>query len=229
MSQHIFLFDYIKFKEEAAPFVKLADVGEYKPIIAKANEIATLIDSEDWILEDMGTTLKAFDKWQENAEIGHITGFSFLVLLSQFLKLSPFPTPGLGNIAKALISSNWSQKEIELLKNGMSTTVLLKPSEADDMLKRPPVPDSRWHDPSYYYWWLRPEYAFHTGWWDIQQLGSLREKLLEAKQVVENADIHKLNFHPSISKQTIYEHYERTIQLFGFATDQEFGLLTITR
>jgi hypothetical protein len=177
----------------------------------------------------MGTTLKGFKKFQKAGEIGHVTGFSFLVLLSQFLKSSPHPLLGLGNVTKALTLSNWLPRDIELLRSGMSTTVLLKPTVVKDVLKRPPAPDPRWHNPAYYWWWLRPEYAFYTGWWNIQQLESLRKKLLESEQVIEDVDVEQLQFHPSVTKQTVRDHYEQTVQLFELVIEQGVGLLAITK
>jgi hypothetical protein len=111
----------------------------------------------------------------------------------------------------------------------MSTTVLLKPTVVKDVLKRPPAPDPRWHNPAYYWWWLRPEYAFYTGWWNIQQLESLRKKLLESEQVIEDVDVEQLQFHPSVTKQTVRDHYEQTVQLFELVIEQGVGLLAITK
>ena len=229
MYQAIFLFDYIQFRQEAEPFIEMADKGSYTPIIAKANDIASQIVPKGWILEDMGTTLKKFQKFQEDGEIGHVTGFSFLVLLSQFLKRDPSSAPGLDNVAKVLKLSDWFPKDIELLRRGMSTTVLLKPTGFDDVLKRPPAKDSRWHLPAYYWWWLRPEYSFETGWWGIQQLTNLRDKLLESEQFIENVDLEQLNLHPSVTKHTVRDHYEQTLQLFELSINQGIGLLSITR
>lgn len=230
MYHAIFLLDYVGFRQEVEPFVRLADKGEYAAIIDKATEIAVRIAPEEWILEDLGTSLKGFsDEAQESRSTPQTIGFSFLVLLSQFLKPVPFPAPGLGNVAQAVTLLNWDRKDVDLLRNGMATTTLLKPDLVENPLERPPSDDPRWHKESHYWWWLRPEYAFYTGWWEVRQLEKLRNILSKTQPKLAQVDVAQLNLHPSVTNKVLHENYERTIQLFDLAVSQQVGLYSITR
>lgn len=229
MFHAFFLFDYERFRQNASPYIELADKGEFTPIIEKANKIAVTINPEDWILEDLGTTLKGFSYLKQKGSQAHIVGFSFLVLLSNTLEMVPFTSFGLGNIADIVASLGWNDEDVGLFRKGMATTVLLKPSLVGNVLERPPIGDPRWYDSSYYWWWLRPENAFHTGWWDAQQLERFHGMLAEIRSNFEQVDIGKLNLHPSVTKIRLLDDYDKTMKLFNLAKERQFGLLLIIK
>jgi hypothetical protein len=229
MFHAIFLFDYVKFRQEAQSFVELADEGEYAAIINKAKEIETEIVPEKWILEDLGTTLKGFTEFQQKGMSAQVVGFSFLILLSQYLEEISLTNLGVENVAQAVASLGWAKADVDLLSQGMSPTVLLKPSFVNDVLERPSTDDSRWYDPAYYWWWVRPENAFYIGWWDKEHLEKLQNMLSEVQDTFEQVDIGKLNLHSSVTKKTLVENYHQTMKLLKLAEEHKCGLLSITR
>jgi hypothetical protein len=226
MFYSIFLFDYVNFRLEAQPYVQLADEGNYSAVNAKAKEIASQINAETWILEDLGTTLRGFFT-SSNIPISQTTGFSFLVMLTQFLKPIPFSAPGLGNVAYTAGQVGWSEHDTKLLSRGIATTTLLKPNLVLDKLERPPADDPRWHDASYYWWWLRPENAFYIGWWDLDSIEAMHRKLIEVAPNFAVVDVMDFKLHPSVTHQSLLNDYEQAIALFETAQKEQLGLFQI--
>ncbi|MBN8592811.1 MAG: hypothetical protein J0M33_13690 [Anaerolineae bacterium] len=228
MSGAIFLCDYEKFREESQAFMEEADRGEYISIVQRAIQIANSIHPEKWILNDLGTTLNGFSE-SEIAKFSqsHATGFSFLVLLSQYLTLPPIPSPRFNNIHKVINLLKWDNRDITLLMKGATTTALLKPDLVSDLLERPPADSSNWNDPAYYWWWLRPEFAFYTGWWSIDQLRQLRHKLIDSKMHLDYAVTVILDADPSLTNEEIIDDFNYVIQFFDMAINKGVGLLYI--
>jgi hypothetical protein len=229
MFSAIFLFDYLKFRSEAQPFVVKADRGEYGAIIDKANEIADHIIPANWILEDLGTTLTNFSEFRQNGMQSQVVGFSFLVLLSRFLEAMSAATPSLGNVGQVVAAIGWNRRDVELLSKGMATTTLLKPALVSDVLARPPINDARWHEPAFYWWWLRPENAFYVGWWDKPHLERFHDMLTKFRTDFERADLGKLNLPASVTEKSLLADYDRTVEVFALAKAKGYGLLSITK
>ncbi|MCC6614049.1 MAG: hypothetical protein IT320_11275 [Anaerolineae bacterium] len=227
MNHTMFIFDYIGFRAEAQPLIEMADQGDYSAVFEKARKIARHIAPETWILEDLGTTLKGFPDNMENFPISRNAGLSFLIILSQFLEHSLIPPLGLGNIAKIGASLGWSEADIKLLSIGLSTAALMKPDLVTNPQERSSISDPHWHDSAYYWWWVQPENAFYTGWWDIEHMKLLVEKIEAIRNQFEQINVEALNLHSSVTKLSLHEDYENTITQFKKTILREKGLFYI--
>lgn len=126
-----YFFDHKAFQHEAVPLMHRADVGDYQPVLDRARAIADSIPTRGWILEGQGTDLLELQRMTPPAQVG----FAFLVLLSQYL--APYSNDNTDTdlsrqvvafyeMAYAAEYLGWDKRDIQLLKEGMATTVLLK-------------------------------------------------------------------------------------------------------
>jgi hypothetical protein len=233
MAQEIFMFNYTGFRREVEPLVLLADKGDYSDVLKKARALAEDIQPGTWILENLGTSLQDFkdakpdhpNNWLRPGP--HLTGFSFLVILSQFLTPIPVPPPRLSDVGHAASALGWSRRDVELLSIGMATTALLKPELVPDPLERPSGADSRWNDPAYYWWWLRPEHAFYTGWWDLELIAKFHQRLSEMRKDFEQIDVAALSKRTNTVQSDLIGNYEKTVKVFSDALAEQTGLFQI--
>jgi hypothetical protein len=232
MYHSVFLLDYISFRQQAQPLVEMADKGNFSAVLEKAKEIADRIPPEAWILEGLGTSLGELPDLVKNGPVAPLIGFSFLVILSQSLKPIESPRPGSGNVAQVMALLNWNSRDVQLLREGMTTRSLLRPEliSDPDILQRIPAPvdDPRWKNPAYYWWYFSPGRAFHNGWWDIELIERLSRQLKGVRVDIQQIDISQLNLSPSVTTQILLEDYDRTVSLFEIALEQQLGLYSIT-
>lgn len=231
MQHEKFLFDYVGFQQAAQPFIQLADQGDYEPVISRAKEIASQIPPRKWVLEDLGTTLDSPDTYGRGFT-GFITGFSFLVMLSQFL--TPLKNhnagmfPNVGQTA-AVIDSTWSEADVFLFYRGMATTVLVKPDLVPDPMQRPPAHDTRWWgDPEYWWWWVRPSHSFSIGWWSLEQITRFHRRLLPIRPEFERVSLSNTPLPSYVTHETLLRDYDDAMKLFATAIEAEVGMLYIT-
>jgi hypothetical protein len=226
MYRRVFYFDYLHFREAARPFIERADAGEHSSVVAHANEIAGRPGGRKWILEGHGTGLGEL-KRRTGPEL---TGFAFLVLLSTFLKTvrsdiarpSAFPSA-----ARALKQIGWTERDADLLAQGLATTVLLKPDLVQDPLQRPSPRDDRWEEPTYYWWWLRPMNAYYTGWWGLEQITYLHSKMVDCRTRVSHIPTNELDLHPSVTVEKLVQQYDAVMRLFSIAMPKQVGIFFI--
>jgi hypothetical protein len=220
MREVTLFFDHEGFQQEAEPLVQRVDTGDYEAVIRRARTIASRISRKKWILEGLGTSLLQLDELLPGPSL---IGFSFLVLLSEFLHPNPFGYQSIGWIGTVVEHLGWSPRDVKLLKNGMATTYLLKPELVPDPLERPPN-DERWHDPTYYWWWLRPANAYMTGWLTCEQITVFHRRLLEVQTDYEQVDVTSLNMPSSTIQADLLEDYQRGLKLFEAAIEAKVGL-----
>lgn len=225
-----FLLDYLRFRREVQPLEEKADNGEYDAVRMAAEEIIQQLRSEKWILENRGTTLTS-GLVPKGLDQNHptVTGFAFLIIFSQYLKPIPFKIKGMGYIEQATRVLGWNEREISMFTVGQSHTTLLKPELAPDPLERPtPDPnDSRWNDPAYYWWRIRPLRAFRIGWWDLDLIDSLRTSLAKMKTDFEQLDITKLELPHEITSKVLLDAYNDALKLYDTALAERVGLYLI--
>jgi hypothetical protein len=227
MNHHIFWFDYVGFRKEVEPFVQMADQGKYTEVIERARTIAIQKIPKGWVLEGLGTSLSSFLYFSSDDLLARATGFSFLVILSQFLRPISLPTPGFGNLGRVADSLGWNERDVKLLSMGMTTVLLLKPEQVKDPLERPPAADSHWYDPVFYSWWMRPENAFYTGWWDMESIKMLLHKLPQISHSLQSTDVVKLQLHPSVTQEILFNDYAAIIELFEKALAEQVGIYCV--
>ena len=225
MRERTFLFDHDSFQQQARPFVERADNGNYEPILEQARSIANHVPPQEWILEGLGTGLSELDA---PPEARRRVGFAFLVLLSKFLRPNPL-VRSIGSVGLVVSHFGWSERDTRLLSQGMATTFLIKPGLVSDPLERPPAGDERWHNPAYYWWWIRPANAYNTGWLTYEQVTRFHERLHTIQQEYLRLDVSSLDLPPSlvITQQDLAEDYHRTIKLFQIAIAEKVGLFHI--
>lgn len=227
----LFLFDYLGFRKEAEPLVKMADEGNTQAVVNYAQEISHRLTLGGWILEGLGTTLKGFDQAGEANSNDWLrpgpwlTGQAFLVILSQYLqRLSPFsPFPTLAEVSKYL---KWDESLVLLLQKGRATTTLLKPEDSTSPLDRPPI-DERWNEPEYYWWWLRPSHAFETGWWNSDDIVRLCEALRESGFQIVDWEVEYLRETPNSQQVDLREYCREALTALEGAKSAAKGLFQI--
>lgn len=225
-----FLLDYERFRREVQPLVEMADRGDFDAVRKTGEEVALMLRRSEWILEGLGTTLKGDVKqYAIDDNDPFLTGYAFLILLSQYLTPLPFQVKGRGYIQRALRVLGWGERDVSAFTLGKSHTTLLKPELVSDPLERP-APDQedpRWSDPAYYWWWLRPSHSFRIGWWDLELIKTLRTRLAEMRTDFEQLDITSLELPHEITRDTFLDAYNGVLRLYEFALAEEVGLYLV--
>lgn len=151
--------------------------GNNNPVTERVWSFIDELGGDKWIVEGYGTSIHALEILRSRpALVGH----QYLILLSQFLQRGSDHDRELRIGASADVAERlkWSNRDTQMLRIGMATTHLLKPDRVEDALERPRSKDDPgWQDPLNYWWWVRPQNAFVTGWWDTEAVEDLKTKL----------------------------------------------------
>lgn len=231
MQVGFFQFDYRGFVNETLPVKELADAGKYDEVVRIASRRAKKIKAKDWPLEGFGTTLKGISKLKADSAPSK-TGFSLLVFLGFYLtSLSFFSPLTIVSIGTDLVG--WNRRDVRLLSDGLVLMSVYGETIDGDPLKRPPAPDKRWHDPEYYLWWFRPSFAFSCGWWGLQEIEYLHNKLREVYPELEQLDEtlleKRLRLLPqeTSARDKLLLNYQSTLEVFEKSLSIGQGLFKV--
>lgn len=221
MHQDIFFFDSSRFQQEAKPFIYQADKGNYEAVIEKARSIIERTLPEEWILEGLGAHTYELETCTGPAQ----TGFAFLVLLAECLFPDRF-VYRVNSTSLLLSCLHWSERDTSLFSLGMATTYLIKPEQIPDPLQRPPAGDSRWEDPTYYWWWIRPLCAYNTGWLAYEQVCEFYRRLASTQRERVHSDVATFDIPPNctVTQQNLIEDYYRLGDMLRTAMESKQGL-----
>ena len=220
-----YLFNHEAFEQEAESYMQEADAGNYEHLLKQARKVADAIPPGGWILEGQGTILQ--EVYSTTAEPPTRVGFAFLLLLSQHL--IPYTEDGaedvsLSAMAEAATYLGWNTRDIMLLDDGMSLTALMKPELVDDPLQRPSPGDSRWFLPSYYWWWVRPLNAYHTGWLSRIQVKDLHGMMKMQEDRFQSIPVESLNWPKPLDQERFLRYCKATMRFFEVAKNQGLGI-----
>jgi hypothetical protein len=225
MNFSLFLLDYSAFRNAARPLIESADLGDFEPLLGAASEFAHGLEG-GWILEGHGTNLKALDVLDAG---NALAGCALLVSMSRYLSLLPFGNQRLDieALARILAQLGWGEDDTRLLAEGLSHLSLIKPDEVEDPMFRPEPEDPRWQDPAYYWWWARPLNAYRTGWWDVESVRRLHDKLSNSQTAIMGLAEATGIPHPDMVGSEIRNYYSWTTQRFEFAMKSRLGLFAV--
>lgn len=227
MHHVFFLFDYEPLAIEARDLVDAAESGDFDVALREARAIRDHLGGREWILEGLGTNIAGLDLEPAGA---WLTGLAFLIVLSQYLKPIPYDYGylDLDVLGRVAADFDWDNRDVRLLTEGMTLSTAVLPEEPDDPLARPPVSDSRWKDPYFYWWWIRPPNVFRSGWWDRGQISRLREGLDRLCQELDNNEAGRLGLAETVSKSDIVKYCRTLERLLSTAWQGGMGLMFVS-
>lgn len=194
--------------------------GNYQAIVDYACSITDNLSPRDWILEGHGANLVELETLPSGPTL---TGFAFLVLLSKFLRENPFGYGDVGAISHVVLHLGWKTEEVNLFRQGMRTSHLFKPGQVQG-----PADDPRWYQDEYYWWWVRPLYAYYTSWLNKVQVNNFHRKLVEVRPQVELFDPSTLHVPGlTITRTEMLESYQYTVDVFRAADELQIGLFSV--
>jgi hypothetical protein len=222
-----FLFDHEKFITYARPFIAKAQNGQYIEVIQHAQEIARQKKfDENWILEGKFESIKGFtdiDNLQlKDAEfLTRQTGFSFLVIFSQFLESlgRRYINLGIGTVVAVGKQFGWKKTDLKHFDDMNYPTLL----GFEDIEFRKTT-DAQWRNPEYFWLWFRPSHCFRSGWWSVEKLKHIHELLRNAQVEFTKINIKRLNASFPIDELHIRTDFALLEALLSYAIDYQKSL-----
>ncbi len=226
-----YLFDHEAFQQEARPLVALADAGDHEPVRRRAREILAQLGNKPWILENQGTGVEHIDMLQGP----DLTGFCFLVILSQYLHEIWLPIP-MDYLWMGLESLGWTLRDLKRIFFGQRLVTLLKPEWMPDPYGGYPTEVqallSNWEAvlaPSMYAWCLEPVHTYFTYWaaWPESEEGWRRLKASRAEFM--RLDYTKLDVWHTVTfpKEEVPRGYDWFIRLYRRAARARLGFFRL--
>lgn len=229
MGYSLYYFDYHAFMEEARPLMEMADKGNYISVVNHAKAIAASIPTGEWILEGEGTTIWYFDKLAKQPGPQEVAGFSLLVVLSKYLSPTVAEEQAynyLRNINIVFQELGAKSSDTLLMRSGLWLGNLLKPekSDLDNPLDRPEIPDERWSQPEYYWWWVRPYYDVFSGWLDLKSVEYLLNLWKANEDRYYNYDFNTIRNQKFVDRYfSSLEHFQMIREVFEEALEKQIG------
>jgi hypothetical protein len=135
---------------------------------------------------------------------------------------------GIGWTVAALPRVGWSDQDIRILSHGLAPAYLMKPELYPDPLQKVPGAhdDSRWYDPAFYWWWVRPSHAYNVGWVPYERCVEFHERISSQRAQLLKMSVAELGLPPIpvVSQEDYQAHITGTIQLLQTAAVTRVGL-----
>jgi hypothetical protein len=197
MFQQGFILDVKGFQNKIAPILRMVEEGNPRPLFFEALEVAHHTNSDDWILDDVGSSLfdiqtvgfmgspydSPIEMQLENPGSldPALLGYWFLIILSEFLQETTGIGTDYGILQFCLEEIGWKQKDIDQLINGSPMSILLNPRA----IHQPKM--LSFSDP--YWFWMRPSHSSGGGGWqNKEQIHFLFELLERSKPQIDHFD-----------------------------------------
>lgn len=203
-----YLLDAGGFRRNSIPILASLDAGNAQPLYEQAAAIVQQTVPGEWILRLAGDSLLDI---REVNSVGHPwrypietrlrnassipsyeIGYWLMIIFSTFLKRCP----GVGgnySILEWVLGDmlGWSQEDKQLLFEGVSTSLLLKPD-------LPPASEARREDP--YWHWMIPSHSKSRGWLSQEQISYVYQRLLSEKGTIQTFDHSRFGDHRGVIK-----------------------------
>lgn len=194
------------FKEKVAPILASLDTGDAQPLYEQAVAIYQQTVPGEWILRLAGDSLLDI---REVNSVGHPwkdpienrlkdastippyeIGYWLLIIFSTFLERCP----GMGSnysILEWVLGDmlGWNQEDKQLLFEGVSTSLLLKPDTVPVLVVA--REDPYWH-------WMIPSHSKSRGWLSQEQISYLYQRLLLEKETIQTFDYSRFGDHHGV-------------------------------
>jgi hypothetical protein len=221
-----YLFDHERFTEEASPLVALTDAGNYGAVYRQAQHVASTIKQGHWILEGNGTFLNQIELIPYGPEL---TGFCFLVLLSQYLRKVRVPMI-MQYVWMGLTALGWTESELKRILHGMYLVTLLKPEwlpNPYEIADNAVMGDT--NSPLSYPWFIRPGHAQYAYWRTRQQMEEGWQRLRLVRDEFLRLDFERMRVSRPVKSphEDVPRGYDQMIRLYARAAQSRYGFLFI--